>query len=102
MNEGGEPHIMSTLLKTIHDAYQQLPDGDWLRFGILLLVLLSTLWLVRLVSKVNRYVMLVVFIFGGTLLMANWVHNRNEPSFLTPVVDAVAPWFPAKLRSFEV
>ena len=86
----------------LRDAYKQLPEGDWLRFGILLLVLLSTLWLVRLVSQVNRYVMLVAFFFGGTFLMANWVHNRNEPSFLTPVVDAVAPWFPAKLRSYEV
>ncbi len=93
---------MSSLLKVLREAFQQLPESDWLRFGILLLVLLSMLWLVRLVSKVNRYVLLVAFVFGGTMLMANWVHNRNEPSFLTPFVNAVEPWFPKKLRSFDV
>lgn len=89
-------------LSVIRDAYQQLPESDWLRFGVLLLVLLSLLWITRLVSRVNRYVLFVAFVFGVLGLMATWVHNRNEPSFMTPVVDIVAPWFPAKVRSFEV
>lgn len=92
---------MNGLFSTIQEACRQLPDGDWLRFGILLLVLLSVLWLVRMVSQVNRYVLLVALAFGGTFLVANWVHNRTEPSFLTPVVDVVAPWFPKKLRSLD-
>lgn len=86
----------------LKQVFQQLPEGDWLRFGILLLVLLSVLWLVRLVSHVNRYVLMIAFMFGALFLMGTWVHNRNEPSFLTPVVDVVAPWFPKKLRSFDV
>jgi hypothetical protein len=93
---------MNGLFSTIQEAFRQLPDGDWLRFGILLLVLLSVLSLVRVVSRVNGYVLLVAFCFGSTFLVANWVHNRTEPSFLTPVVDVVAPWFPKKLRSFDV
>lgn len=92
---------MNNLLTALREAYQQLPEGDWLRFGILLLVLLSVLWLVRLVSKVNRYVLFVAFFFGSTFLMASWVHNRNEPSFMTPVVNALEPWFPKKLRSYD-
>jgi len=93
---------MNGIGQGLQQAFSQLPEGDWLRFGVLLLVLLTVLWMVRLVSKINRYVLLVAVFFGGTLLMASWVHNRNEPAFLTPVVDVVAPWFPAKLRSFDV
>lgn len=79
----------------------QIPDSDWLRFGIILLILLALLQTVRLISRVNRYVLLVVLFVGATGLFGSWVHHRNEPSFLTPVVDAVAPWFPKKLRSFD-
>jgi hypothetical protein len=93
---------MHTHLSFVRDTYQQLPESDWLRFGVLLLVLLTLLWVTRLVSRVNRYVLFVAFVFGTLGLMATWVHNRNEPSFLTPVVDIVAPWFPTKVRTFEV
>ncbi len=92
---------MNGHFSTLQEAYAQLPDSDWLRFGIMLLVLLSVLWLVRLVSRVNRYVLLIAVVFGSTFLFANWVHNRTEPSFLTPVVDVVAPWFPKKLRGYD-
>jgi hypothetical protein len=93
---------MNGLITTIQDAYRQLPESDWLRFAVMLLVLLSVLWLVRLVSRVNRYVLLGAVMMGALFLFANWVHNRNEPSFLTPVVDVVAPWFPKKVRSIDV
>ena len=92
---------MNGLLSLLRETYRQLPESDWLRFGVLLLVLLTVLWLMRLVSRVNRYVLFVAFVFGIFGLMASWVHNRNEPTFMTPVVDVVAPWFPAKIRSFE-
>lgn len=90
------------LLLTINQSGMKIPEGDWLRFGIILLVLLSALQIVRLLSRVNRYVLLFAFVVGGTGLMASWVHNRNEPTFLKPVVDIVEPWFPKRLRSVTV
>ena len=79
----------------------KIPDSDWLRFGILLLVLLTLLQAVRMISRINRYVLLSFLFIGMLGLFGSWVHNRNEPSFLTPVVDAVAPWFPRQLRSYD-
>ena len=26
----------------------------------------------------------------------NWIYERNEPAFLTPIVEKIAPFFPAK------
>jgi hypothetical protein len=90
------------LFSNVQQIAAKLPEGDWLRFGILLLVLLTVLQAIRLVSRVNRYAMFVFFLMGATILMANWVHNRNEPAFMTPVVNALAPWFPKSLRSYDV
>lgn len=88
-------------LLTAQQLAGRIPDSDWLRFGILLLALLSLLQVIRLVSHVNRTVLCVVFLVGGLGLFFSWVHNRNEPSFLTPVVNVVEPWFPKRLRSFD-
>jgi hypothetical protein len=89
-------------LSTITKMEGSLPDSDWLRFGVLLLVLLAVLQTVRLVSRVNRSVLFVVFLIGLLGLFSSWVRHRNEPVFLTPVVDAVAPFFPAKLKGPSV
>lgn len=85
------------LLLTINQM--KIPEGDWIRFGIILLVLLAFLQTVRLLSRVNRYVLVFTLVVGGTGLLASWVHNRNEPIFMKPVVDVVEPWFPKRLRS---
>jgi apolipoprotein N-acyltransferase len=86
-------------LLTITKMAGSLPDSDWVRFGTLLLVLLAALQTVRLVSRVNRSLLLFLFVIGTIGLLSSWVRHRNEPIFLTPVVEAVAPYFPAQLRS---
>lgn len=91
---------MNAFFKT-NDLVANIPESDWLRFGILLLLLLAILQTVRLVSRVNRALLLFVFVVGTAGLMMSWVHNRNEPAFLTPVVETVAPWFPSKVRYSE-
>lgn len=88
------------LLLTVSQNSFKMPEGDWLRFGILLLVLLAVLQVVRFLRSSNRYVVLFVVLVGGTGLMASWVHNRNEPQFLTPVVEIVAPWFPKRVKTY--
>ena len=90
------------LILTIAQMADQLPDSDWLRFGILLLVLLAVLQVVRLVSRMNRSLVTTVFLIGMIGLFVSWVHNRNEPEFMTPVVEAVAPFFPAKVRAQNI
>lgn len=51
------------------------------------------------------HITMVIFVLGllctGTFLY--WVHNRNEPDFMTPAVEAVADFLPKKgeLRQLE-
>lgn len=92
---------MNTLL-SVNQIATKLPESDWLRFGVLLLALLAVLQLMRLVGRVNRTFLLVVVAMGTFMLFANWVRHRSEPTFLTPVVDAVAPYFPTKMRTVDI
>ena len=91
---------MNTLV-SVNQLATKLPESDWLRFGVLLLALLAILQLMRLVGRANRSFLLVVVGMGMFMLFANWVRHRSEPTFLTPVVDAIAPYFPTKLREVQ-
>ena len=61
--------------------------------------------LVAIILIVSIYKMLksfhptmVVFVIGllGVGWFLYWVHNRNEPEFMTPAVEAVAGFLPKK------
>jgi hypothetical protein len=36
----------------------------------------------------------VIFVVG-TVVFFSWVYNRNEPKFLTPIIEKIAPFFPS-------
>ncbi len=31
-----------------------------------------------------------------TVVGVNWIYERNEPAFMTPIVDKIAPFLPSK------
>jgi uncharacterized membrane protein YGL010W len=42
-------------------------------------------------------VVLAVIVFVVVVIMGfSWVYERNEPAFLTPLVEKIAPFFPSK------
>ena len=45
--------------------------------------------------KVNKVVAGVVIFVVFTVVFFSWVYNRNEPKFLTPIVEKIAPFFPS-------
>jgi len=47
---------------------------------------------------------MVIFVLGllCTGLFLYWVHNRNEPGFMTPAVEAVADFLPKKGELREI
>ena len=47
---------------------------------------------------------MVIFVVGllFTSLFLYWVHNRNEPDFMTPAVEAVADFLPKKGELREI
>lgn len=50
------------------------------------------------------HITMVIFVVGllFTSLFLYWVHNRNEPDFMTPAVEAVADFLPKKGELREI
>lgn len=75
---------------------QSIPTAVWLKIaaGILGLVLLVIV--LRKVAKMNKIVLGVIVCLTLTFIGFNWIYERNEPGWATPVVEKLATFFPTK------
>jgi hypothetical protein len=80
---------------TTLDKLKAIPPAFWGKVGLGVLGVIVVFIVIQKVLKINKFVLGgVVFISLG-LMWFNWIYHRSEPKFLTPLVDRVAPFFPA-------
>lgn len=83
--------LATSALEKVHT----IPPATWLKLGIGIAAFVAVVIVLRVVAKMNKVVLgVVVFVVGATLFFS-WVYNRNEPKWLTPVVDVIAPLLPS-------
>src|SRR4051812_43573572 len=80
---------------TAVEKLQTLPPSVWLKIATAILALIVTVFVLRRVMKMNKIIAAIVVFVVGTVVFFSWVYNRNEPKFLTPLVERVAPFFPS-------
>lgn len=77
------------------DKIKTLPPAIWLKIGIVVAAFILTVFLFRRVMKMNKIIASVIVFVVVTVFFFSWVYNRNEPKFMTPIVEKVAPFFPS-------
>ena len=81
---------------TTIEKLKQVPNSFWINAAIVILGLVAVVVIIRRIKEMNKIVLGLILAFIFVLIAFNWVYNRNEPKFLTPFVDMVAPFLPAK------
>lgn len=71
------------------------PPEIWLKVGIAVLAVLVVVFVARRILQMNKVIAGVLIFVVGVVVFFSWVYNRNEPKFLTPIVQLVAPFFPS-------
>ena len=86
---------MLLLAVTAVEKLKTLKPEVWLKIGIAVggFVLAILLW--RRIMQMNKIVAGVIVFVVCTVVFFSWVYNRNEPRFLTPIVNKIAPFFPS-------
>jgi MFS superfamily sulfate permease-like transporter len=74
---------------------RHLPQKNLINLGLGILVLLVVIMLIKQARKMNKYVLFAIVTVTVVVLGFNWVYRRNEPKFLTPAIDVIAPFFPS-------
>jgi hypothetical protein len=92
--------VITQLQPTVHsttlDRLKEIPPEFWMRLGFAVLVLIGLVFFLRKVAKMNKVVLTVVVFFVTTIGGFNWIYERSEPAWATPVVSFLAGWFPTK------
>lgn len=84
---------MLTIAVTALEAMKDLPPKVWMKIGIGLVALIIVLIVVPKVLKMNKIILGVIVFVASTIVFFSWVSQRNEPKFLTPLFDFLAPYF---------
>jgi hypothetical protein len=86
---------LSLAAATTLDKLEKIPPAFWAKVGLGVLGVIVVVIALRKLLKVNK------FLLGGALFIAcgliwfNWIYHRSEPKFLTPLINRIAPFFPA-------
>lgn len=95
---------MKSTLESIQYWFLHYATSDNITtLGMIIVVMLLIVSIYRMLKSFHPT--MVVFVLGilACGLFLYWVHNRNEPAFMTPVVEVVAGFLPKKgaLREYE-
>lgn len=78
---------------------EAIPRKSLLNLGLAILVVIVGVFVLKQAAKMNRVVLCAVVVATVVVVCSTWVYDRNEPKFLTPIVNKVAPFFPHRPRT---
>lgn len=81
----------ATALEKMH----AVPTKVWLNIGLAILILVAVVIIIRKAAEMNKVLLGVIIFVVVTIVGFNWIYARNEPKFLTPIVEKIAPFFPS-------
>jgi hypothetical protein len=94
------PSMLPLALSAFEKA-SKVPSSFWLKLFLVFVGLFLAVIVMRKLMQVNKFIFLAVGIVALVVLGFSWIYERNEPEFLTPLIDRIAPFFPAK-GAYEV
>ena len=84
---------MLPLAVTALEAMKELPHDAWVKVGLVIAVVVILAIVIPKVFKMNKIILGVIVFVTGTIVLSTWVTQRNEPKFLTPLIDSIVPFF---------
>ncbi len=86
---------MLLLAVTAMEKLKTAPPAVWVKIGIAVAAFIISILVLRRVMKMNKIIAAIIVFVVATVVFFSWVYNRNEPKFLTPLVERIAPFFPS-------
>ena len=75
---------------------QAVPRSVWIDLAIAIGVLVGAVIVLRRIAKMNKVILGVIVVLILTFIGFNWIYERSEPAWATPVVSKLADFLPTK------
>jgi hypothetical protein len=89
---------MLTLAVTAIEAMKTVPTQTWLIMGGIVAGIIAAAIILPKIFKMNKIVLGVIIVVISSVVFFSWVKQRNEPAFLTPLIDRLAPFFDSDVQ----
>lgn len=80
---------------TTLDKLKTIPPAFWGKAALVIVGVIVVFIVFQKVLKINKFLLGGAVFIGGGLYFFNMIYHRTEPKILTPLVDRIAPFFPA-------
>lgn len=81
---------------TALEKLKAIPPAFWLKIGIAILAIVVAVILLRKLAGANKIIVSIVAFVIVTIVGFNWIYERNEPAWASPIVSKIAAFFPEK------
>jgi hypothetical protein len=85
---------MLVIALTNLEKVQEVPASSMVNLVLAVLVLVVAVFLIKQASSMNKGFVFMIAAVIVIIVGMTWVYQRNEPKFLTPFIDSIAPYFP--------
>ncbi|MFA6959227.1 MAG: hypothetical protein WC205_00570 [Opitutaceae bacterium] len=92
---------MLLLATTAIQKVQAVPPKIWMNLGLGILILVAAIILIKKAAEMNKMLMAIIICVVVTIVGFNWIYSRNEPKFLSPIIDRLAPFFPSQTEKAQ-
>ena len=75
---------------------EKLPPDFLMKTGLFLLVVLVIVIAVKIYQGSNKIFLSILLCAVIGIVFFSWIYNRNEPAFLTPIIEPLSQFFPTK------
>lgn len=78
------------------DRLKAVPPEFWIRLSLAVAALVAVIFVIRKIASMNKLILGVVVFVALTIVGFNWVYERTEPAWATPIVNILAGFLPSK------
>lgn len=78
------------------EKLKQVPPAFWWKIGAAILCIAIIAFALQRIAQMNKIVLAIICLLIFSVVGVNWIYERNEPAFMTPIIDKIAPFLPSK------
>jgi hypothetical protein len=87
---------MLPLAATAMEKLQRVPMQFWLKAALAIVLFVAGVILLKKIAGMNKAILGAIVFVLVTVIGFQWIYERNEPAWATPVVEKLANFFPSK------
>ena len=88
--------VIAAATPTALEKLKDIPRDFWLKIGLAVLAIIVAVLVIRKLAGANKVIVGVVSLLIVSIVGFNWIYERNEPAWATPVIEKLARFFPEK------